>query len=386
MGKGRPGFGAQALARQAARAEAQLAVAKTEEELARSEVELLRADAGQRKAAEQKRNTCRDALTAARKTLQAPSEHYTSLAGSLKSLESNVETEASRSKPYPTTSTGRRSALARWITDRRHPLTARVAVNHMWARHFGKPLVPTVFDFGRKGSPPSHPKLLDYLAVEFMENGWSMKHLHRLLVTSNTYRLLSGSAGATAATIAADPENRFYWRMNSTRMEAQVLRDSLLHLAGLLNPTMGGPPLDPMREEASCRRSVYFIHSHNDYHRFLSMFDDASVLECYRRAESIVPQQALALSNSKFALDMATRINDCLNQKVGNAGDAEFVSAAFATVLAATPTAQERAECERALAAWKNLLDLQKQPDAISKARADLIRALVNHNDFITVR
>src|SRR5205807_7021509 len=90
---------------------------------------------------------------------------------------------------YPTTSTGRRLALARWITDKRNPLAARVAMNHIWLRHFGKALVPTEFDFGKNGRPPSHPALLDWLAAEFMERGWSMKHMHRLIVTSAAYRM-----------------------------------------------------------------------------------------------------------------------------------------------------------------------------------------------------
>ncbi len=134
------------------------------------------------------------AFEAATKIIESPGESYTSLHGALKTLESNLETEASRSKPFPATSTGRRTALARWMTDVRHPLTARVAVNHIWSRHFGSAgggLVPTVFDFGRKGTPPTHPELLDWLAVEFMEHGWSMKHLHRLMVTSAAYRMSS---------------------------------------------------------------------------------------------------------------------------------------------------------------------------------------------------
>src|SRR5206468_530351 len=163
----------------------------------------------------------------------------------------------------------------RWLTDQRHPLTARVAVNDIWARHFGTPLVATVFDFGRKGVAPTHPALLDYLAVELMENGWSMKHIHRLIVTSNTYRLGSSNAGAARATVTADPENRYYWRMNPVRMDAQTVRDSLLHLAGELDLRAGGPSLDPVKDEASRRRSVYFVHSHNEQHKFLEIFDDA---------------------------------------------------------------------------------------------------------------
>jgi hypothetical protein len=371
------------LAQLAALAEKRAGLASAEEYLARAEYVLLGADAAKRPAAEAKRKANLDAVAAARKALEAPGETYTPLRGALKAAENNLETEASRNKPFPTTSTGRRSALARWMTDPRHPLTARVAVNHVWARHFGKPLVPTVFDFGRKGTPPTHPELLDWLAVEFMDSGWSLKHLHRLMVTSDAYRMTSSSAGASAADRAADPENRWYWRMNPVRMEAEVIRDSLLSLAGDLDPRMGGPTV-PANDEGSRRRSLYFFHSHNEEQRFLTMFDQASVLECYRRAESIVPQQALAVSNSKLALGTATRINARLHERLGNVDDASFIRAAFEAVLTTAPTAEEQKECETALKELRELL--KGQPDAARRARGDLIQALVNHNDFITVR
>jgi hypothetical protein len=375
-----PAPNARDLDRQAAKAERQAAVLHAEEALARAELDLLRAEDKARAVAEQKRNAARDTVARERKALESPGETFTPLRGALKTPENNLETESSRSKPFPTTSTGRRTALAKWLTDPRHPLTARVAVNHVWARHFGKPLVPTVFDFGRKGAPPTHPALLDYLAVELMEHDWSLKHLHRLLVASQAYRLSSSGSRA------ADPENRYYWRRNPVRMEAQVVRDSLLQLAGELDPTMGGPSLNPVQQEASRRRSLYFVHSHNDHHKFLSLFDDASVLECYRRTESIVPQQALALSNSKFALEMAGRINDRLHARLGTVPDIAFIRAAFEHVLAASPTPAEQAECEKALGELKELLHKQGIPDAAKRARGDLIHALLNHNDFIAIR
>ncbi len=374
----------------AALAEKRAALLAAEENLARAEAELLATDTAKKAAAEAKKKAALDGVAAARKALEAPGDVYTPLRGSLKTPENNLETAASRAKPYPATSTGRRSALARWMTDPRHPLTARVAVNHVWMRHFGKPLVPTVFDFGRKGTPPTHAELLDWLACELMANGgrespggWSLKHLHRLMVTSDAYRMTSSSAGAPATNRTADGDNRYYWRMNPVRMEAQVIRDSLLSLAGDLDLRMYGPTV-PANDETSRRRSLYFFHSHNEYQHFLSMFDDASVLECYRRAESIVPQQALAVSNSKLALSAAARINARLHERLGEVSDAEFIKAAFETVLAATPTAAEQQECAAALKELKELLT--GQPDVVRRARGDLIQALVNHNDFITVR
>jgi hypothetical protein len=370
------------LARAASLAEKQAATARAEQALARAELESLQAEPAKKPETEKKRDAARAAVAAARKALETPGETYTPLPGALKTPESNVETDAARSRPFPTTSTGRRSALAQWITDRRNPLTARVAVNHIWTWHFGQPLVATVFDFGRKGATPTHPELLDWLAIELMDHGWSMKHLHRLMVTSEAYRLTSSAAGA-AAENRVDAANRFYWRMNPVRMDAEVLRDSLLHLAGDLDTTMGGPSI-PATDDASRRRSLYFVHSHNDQQRFLSMFDNASVLECYRRQESIVPQQALALSNSKFALAMAARINARLHDRLGNASDAEFIKAAFETVLAVAPSDEEQKDCAAALRELTKLL--KGQPDAVRRARGDLVHALLNHNDFITVR
>jgi hypothetical protein len=371
------------LARLAALAEKHVAVARAEEALARADLDVLHADAGKRAEAHTKRDATRDAVT--RQALATPGVVYTPLRGALKTLESNVETEASRNKPFPTSSTGRRSALAQWITDRRNPLAARVAVNHIWAWHFGTPLVATVFDFGRKGAAPTHPELLDWLAVGFMDHGWSMKHLHRLMVTSDAYRLTSSSAGSADANRTADAANRYYWRMNPVRMDAEVLRDSLLHLAGELDTTMGGPSI-PTTDDKTRRRSLYFVHSHNDQQRFLSMFDNASVLECYRRQESIVPQQALGLSNSKLALTMAAKINARLHERLGTVSDADFVRAAFETVLASTPTAEEQAECEKALHELTEVLKKSAQGDPARRARGDLVHALLNHNDFITVR
>jgi hypothetical protein len=385
-----PAADALARAREAAVAERRIAVAEAEVALARVELEVVRADAAKKAEADKKILAARTVLEQARKALDAPGEAFTSLPGSYKTLESNVESEASRGKPFPKTSTGRRTALANWVTDPRHPLTARVAANHIWARHFGKPLAPTVFDLGRKGGAPTHPELLDFLACELRDHHWSMKHLHRLIVTSNAYRMSSSSAERGTRNAergnATDGENHYLWRMNPVRMEAEVVRDSLLSLGGELDRTMGGAPVGLMNEETSKRRSLYFLHSHNDHHRFLVMFDGASVLECYRRAESIVPQQALALSNSKMALTSADKIAARLNTQLGAVTDAAFVRAAFETVLATAPTDAECAECEQAVVRLTEIGKKAGRADATLRARAALVHALLNHNDFITVR
>ncbi len=372
------------LRRQAAHAERQLALAQAELTLAQTELEVARAI--QKTSAENKRTAARKEVALARKALEQVSENYTPISGALKSPESNLESENSRHKPFPTTSTGRRTALARWIIDPRNPLTARVAVNHVWLRHFGAPLVPTVFDFGRKGAPPTHPELLDYLAVELMEKRWSLKHLHRLMVTSHAYRRSSSSAGTSEKNLLSDAENRYYWRMNSLRMESQVLRDSLFYLAGELNLSLGGPSVEPSKQDQSRRRSLYFFHSANERNRFLTTFDDADVLDCYRRRESIIPQQALALSNSKLTHELAPRLAARLEKELGSVNDAAFARQSFILLLGITPTVEEQRACEEALGQLQKSLANRKVANPKSRARAQLVHALLNHNDFITIR
>ena len=244
--------------------------------------------------------------------------------------------------------------------------------------------MPNVFDFGRKNPPPLNPALLDWLAVELMEHHWSLKHLHRLMVTSSAYRMTTSLSRADAGSRKADPDNKYFWRRNPGRMEAQVIRDSVLLLAGELDLKVGGPTVDPKKDEDSTRRSVYFAHSENDHHRFLDMFDNAKVLECYRRQESIVPQQALAMSNSKFSLALAPKIAARL-ESGANANDAEFIVRAFEAILARPPTSAERGECQQALAEWAKLPP-GNHPGTLGRARANLVHALLNHNDFISIR
>jgi hypothetical protein len=295
----------------------------------------------------------------------------------------------------PAASTGRRLALARWIADAKNPLTARVAVNHIWMRHFGAPLVPTVANFGLNGKPPTHPALLNWLAVEFVDSGWSMKHLHRLMVTSRAYRLSSRIPDGQPA----DSENRYYGRMNPRRMEAEVVRDSLLAVAGQLDPTTGGPIIDEKLGQASRRRSVYFRFNTEYKMQFLDQFDAASPTECFERRESVIPQQALALHNSALALNMS---RDLAKQVAGRTTEpAAFVTAAFEHVLNRPPTADERTRCESFL---HDQAALYQKPDKLTpfppgptgvmppaadpaqRAREDLIQVLFNHNDFVTIR
>ncbi|MGB0326181.1 MAG: PSD1 and planctomycete cytochrome C domain-containing protein [Akkermansiaceae bacterium] len=268
---------------------------------------------------------------------------------------------------YPKTSSGRRTALANWLTHRDHPLTARVAVNHLWLRHFGSPLVESVEDFGLRAPKPLHQDLLDFLAVELIESGWDMKHLHRLMVSSEAWQRSSSNRGADHATLASDPENREFWRMNSRRMESQVVRDSLLHLAGTLDLKQGGPPVMPSPDTK--RRSLYFFHSRDGRSKFLETFDDADVFGCYRRSESIVPQQALAMMNSKTAAEAARKIAASFGKDLDNE---KFIKAVFFKILGRKAYESELAES----------LTFLKQ----SSNREHFVHALINLNDFFVIR
>jgi mono/diheme cytochrome c family protein len=395
-------------ARAAAKAERELSVVLARVSVAEAELKRLRSATDKKDAAEKEVAAANQKLTEALKKVEEPSELFTRFVGAkwtpTRFFSSGADDPMVVFHPQ---STGRRTALASWIADRRNPLTARVAVNHLWLRHFGEPLVPTVFDFGLKGTPATHPELLDWLAAEFMENGWSMKHMHRLITRSAAYRLASttaftsrpGEASADANGIAStsangdgeknlskDPENRWIWRRTPMRLESQAVRDSILSLAGSLDATIGGPTVPQAQQPSSKRRSLYFFHSNNERNLFLTMFDEALVKECYRRDQSIVPQQALALSNSQLVLDAAKPISERILVDIAANDDDAYIRQAFRLLLGTAPNDDEIAASRQALAAWKTLPEGPRGEAAAAQARANLIWVLLNHNDFVTVR
>jgi len=269
---------------------------------------------------------------------------------------------------YPASSTGRRLALARWIGSPENPLTARVLVNHVWLRHFGAPLVSSMFDFGHNGRKPTHPELLDWLAADFMRNGWSLRKLHRLLVTSAAYRR---DSAADPVGLAKDPENQVLWRMNVRRMESEAVRDGVLYLSGALDATRGGPELDQEAALVTFRRSIYYRHAPEKQAEFLRLFDAANMNECYERSESIIPQQALALANSTLVEAQSKALSGKLSAEAP--GDDAYVDLAFVTILSRAPSDAERRECAEFLKGGP-------------RSREGLVHVLYNHNDFVTIR
>jgi hypothetical protein len=216
-----------------------------------------------------------------------------------------------------------RAELARWIADPSNPLTARVMVNRIWGWHFGRAIVATPNDFGRMGMRPSHPELLDYLANEFVAKGFSVKHVHRLILNSNTYR--QSSSVNDAAAVQKDPENRWLWKFSRRRLEAEEIRDAMLAASGALNAKAGGPSIMiPIEKELILalykpsqwqvaqdpadhnRRSVYLIAKRNLRLPFMEVFDAPDLqVSCPRRESSTHAPQALELMNGRIANEQA---------------------------------------------------------------------------------
>ena len=393
------------LARAASKAERQFKLLAAKETLAKAEADMESAKQNSAAAKDDKAKAdTKTALTKAETALIAAKKAVTDAEAALTKDSADY---TAFSPVYPRESTGRRKALAEWIGSRENPLTARVAVNHIWARHFHEPLVASVFDFGRSGKPPTHPELLDWLAAEFMESGWSMKHLHRLIVTSAAYRR-SSSVGDDVRRLTSsqtpdarprtqssqsfltsavtqtkvDPENKWLSRMNPGRMEAEVVRDSILHLAGALDPRMGGQELENKDALTTARRSLYYSFNPESDGRseFSALFDAPDPNDCYRRTRSVIPQQALALTNSKLVHDHTPAIAKRLGAPASD--NAAFITAAFEQILTRPPSPAELAECDAFLKQQSTAVP----KDGEARARESLVRALLNQNDFLTVR
>jgi hypothetical protein len=399
-----PGADVAQLAAIASKAHRELALCQAQEQQAAAEQDLAAAKA----ALKPNDAITQGAIATAEKKV---ADAAVALAGAHAALAAQSSDYPPLGEQSPKTSTGRRLAFARWLTDRKNPLAARVAVNHIWLRHFGAPLVDNIFDFGLRSPTPRNQRLLDWLAVELMDHGWQMKHIHRLLVTSSTYRMSSasplplreGPGEGSLANLGIDRDNKYLWRMNSRRMEAEAIRDALFYTAGNLDLTLGGPDIDHKAANTTPRRSIYFRHAYEKQAKFLETFDAASVNECYRRCESVVPQQALALANSDTSLNqarlLAKKLCDAATQAPQH--DDAFIQLAFKQILGRDPSAAELGECRGFLASQAELLSssdkltfiagggkasVQPSPDPIQRARENLTLVLFNHNDFVTIR
>lgn len=258
-----------------------------------------------------------------------------------------------------------RLELAKAIIDPANPLTARVIVNRVWAQHFGRGLVNTPGDFGLRADAPSHPELLDWLATRFVQEGWSLRKLHRLIVLSATFRQSSlgpDDAERRDAAIQSDPANRLLWRMNAHRLTFEELRDSLLAVSGQLEATVGGKPQDLFAAPYHRRRTVYGLVDRQFLPGTLRMFDFANPdLHIPQRSETTVPQQSLFLMNHPLAIERARE----LAKSVADAGDETAqIRELFRRVFQREATEQQLATARELLAQDV----VEKQPDSLPTA------------------
>ncbi|MEK6248125.1 MAG: DUF1553 domain-containing protein, partial [Planctomycetales bacterium] len=242
-----------------------------------------------------------------------------------------------------------RLELARAIAHPDNPLTPRVMVNRVWGWHFGRAIVETPSNFGTRGQPPSHPQLLDYLAQSFIDSGWSIKSLHRLIMTSATYRQASNDRTECRS---IDPQNEFYWKMKRRRLDFESMRDSLLSLAGNLSSRVGGVPFE---DNETPRRSLYRLIDRQSMPRLLMTFD-VSVPEATlsKRSHTTVPQQALFLLNSGFVDRRSNEIVEQLDEQLPTKDVRSRITAIYQRLFQRDPTSEEYSLAKRFLDAAIN--------------------------------
>jgi hypothetical protein len=295
--------------------------------------------------------------------------------------------ETDRYRQFPTR--GRRMTLAKWVASADNPLTARVMVNRMWQHHFGRGIVETPSDFGKNGARPTHPELLDWLAVRFVEEGWRVKAMHRLMLTSSTYRQAAENPAVTDA--AVDPENHLLWRFSRQRLEAEEVRDSILWVSGRLNPERGGPSVFPPlpadladfarygreggdmwepneRESDNRRRSIYTFQRRSLPQPMMLAFDAPVFSEsCERRSVTTTALQALSMLNGDLVNEESGRLAERIATEVGTDTRAR-ITRAFEIVLSRPPMPHE-------ISKFATLTD----------SLAAICRVLLNSNEFLYV-
>ena len=291
---------------------------------------------------------------------------------------------------YPTR--GRRLALAKWIASPENPLTARVMVNRLWQWHFGRGIVDTPSDFGKNGAAPTHPRLLDWLAGELVERNWSLKAMHRLMVTSGAYRRSSLHSDPDATRI--DPQNRYLWRFQRRRLEGEAVRDSILTASGRLNGDRGGPPVfpplppgldeaqkvqgtntwEPMPGPRGRKRSVYIFQRRSLSMPLMETFDaPVPNASCARRETSVSVLQALTMYDGEFVNQEARHFAERVKRE-GGAGSASRIRQAFQIALGRDPRPEETARASQ-------LLEESPSGDGLTA----LCRVLLNSNEFVYI-
>jgi hypothetical protein len=303
--------------------------------------------------------------------------------------------------PAGLNSTGRRTVLANWLADPRNPLTARVMVNRIWQHHFGRGIVASSSDFGLMGEKPSNLPLLDYLAATFVESGWSVKKMHRVIMLSSAYQE-SSSYQAPAA--AADPDNRLLWRYERHRLESEAIRDSMLFVSGILNLKVGGPGVHPPLPEGTPaprfgdwkvekndeinRRSVYVFVKRNLIYPMFAVFDAPNAQEtCARRFRTVVPSQSLTLMNNELAMEWAQRLAGRVLDDAG-LSPRQQIERAYRLVYSRQPQPDELNAVEDFLSRQTALIASRQDvtPEKVrSGALVDLCNVLLSSNEFLYI-
>ncbi|MFN8939996.1 MAG: PSD1 and planctomycete cytochrome C domain-containing protein [Acidobacteriota bacterium] len=317
--------------------------------------------------------------------LPAPRPAYIHLMGDFTRKGSPVSPGTPSFLPVPKNKAGTRLALAEWLMDPEHPLTSRVTVNRIWQTYFGRGIVETENDFGTQGDKPTHPELLDWLALEFREKGWSQKALHRLIVTSAAYRQSSNLR-------SEDPENKLFSRQNRLRLDAESIRDASLVASGLLAPKVGGPSVYPplpagvyqvtqvRREwktstgEDRYRRGMYTFFQRSAPHPSLVVFDAPdSTIACTRRNRSNTPLQALTQLNDEGAYEWAEAL--ARRMTAAASSDEDRLSTGFELALNRQPRPEE---------STRLLRFVRQQRDSQLDPWPSVARALLNLDEFLT--
>jgi len=282
--------------------------------------------------------------------------------------------------------------LANWIASPENPLTARVMVNRIWQHHFGRGIVDTPSDFGKNGSRPSHKELLDWLALRFTEDKWSIKAMHRLILNSATYRQDSKGLNAKAAEV--DPENQLLWRFNRQRLEGEAVRDAVLAVSGRLSADGGGLPVYPPMpagvaevrvqgvdtwetsdEPDSLRRSLYIFQRRAQSLPLLETFDaPVPNTSCERRRHSVSALQALSMYDGDFVNKEASHLAARIRRDTGP-DEREQVAYAFTLAFGRSPAASE----------LNDALTFMHSVAAKQDALGGLCRALLNSNEFVYI-
>jgi hypothetical protein len=284
--------------------------------------------------------------------------------------------------PWPgARSTGRRLALARWLIQPQHPLTARVMVNRMWAHHFGQGIVKSVGNFGHAGAPPTHPELLDWLATEFVRQGWSMKAIHRLMITSGAYRQ---SSAVSPEIEKADPDNKMLSRMSLRRLDAEAMSDTMVMIAGKLDETRFGRPdpvlgrddglVEPIEGEKGWRRSIYVEQRRSQIPSILETFDFPQLNPaCLERSHSNVAPQALHMLNDPTVQKLADYFAERVTKEAGEVPERQ-IEHAYWLAISRTPNAEELKASLESLARFREII--RKQPAASGRPRDENQEAL----------